>query len=144
MNRPDTILLIEDNEDDAYFMKQALRDAEIVNPLRHVEDGQAAIDYLAGHGEFADRVKHPIPMVVFLDLKLPYKNGHEVLQWIRSQPAFEKLVVIVLTSSDEPVDLKRSYQLGANSYVVKPPTPEQLLDLAEAFKLWWLRHNRVG
>ena len=144
MNRPDTILLVEDNEDDAYFMKQALRDAEIINPLRHVEDGQAAIDYLAGRGEFADRTKHPLPMVVFLDLKLPYKTGHEVLEWIRSQPALEKLVVIVLTSSDEPVDLKRSYQLGANSYVVKPPTPEQLLDLAEAFKLWWLRHNRIG
>lgn len=144
MSKPDTILLVEDNEDDAFFMKQALKDAEIANPFRHVEDGQAAIDYLAGTGKYADRQQYPLPMVVFLDLKLPFKTGHEVLQWIRAQPEFQKLVVIVLTSSNEPVDLKRSYQLGANSFVVKPPTPDQLLDLAEAFKLWWLRQNRVS
>jgi len=144
MSKPDTILLVEDNEDDAFFMKQALKDAEITNPFQHVEDGQAAIDYLAGTGKYADRQQYPLPMVVFLDLKLPFKTGHEVLQWIRAQPDFQKLVVIVLTSSNEPVDLKRSYQLGANSFVVKPPTPDQLLDLAEAFKLWWLRQNRVA
>lgn len=139
-----TILLVEDNEDDTFFMRQALKDAGISNPLQHVEDGQAAIDYLAGTGIYADRAKYPLPMIVFLDLKLPMKSGHEVLQWIRARKEFEKLIVIVLTSSNEPVDLKRSYQLGANSYVVKPPTPEQLIDLAEAFKLWWLRQNRVA
>lgn len=141
MTNPDTILLVEDNEDDAYFMKQALRDAEIANPLRHVEDGQEAVNYLSGIGKYADRGQYPLPMVVFLDLKLPFKSGHDVLRWIRSRSEFERLVVIVLTSSDEPVDLKRSYQLGANSYVVKPPTPEQLIDLTQAFKLWWLRQN---
>jgi CheY-like chemotaxis protein len=139
-----TILLVEDNEDDAFFMQQALKDAEIVNPLQIVEDGQQAIDYLAGMGRFADRQKYPLPMVVFLDLKLPIKSGHQVLEWIRAQPEFEKLIVIVLTSSNEPVDLNRSYHLGANSFVVKPPTPAQLLDLAGAFKLWWLKHNRVA
>lgn len=139
-----TILLVEDNEDDAFFMKQALIDAEILNPLQHVEDGQQAIDYLAGTGIYADRGKYPLPMVVFLDLKLPIATGHEVLAWIRRQPQFEKLVVIVLTSSNEPVDLNKSYKLGANSFVVKPPTSQQLLELAEAFKLWWLRQNRVA
>lgn len=138
------LLLVEDNEDDAFFMQQAVRDADIVNPLIHVEDGQQAIDYLAGSGRFADRGKYPLPMVVFLDLKLPLKSGHQVLTWIRAQPQFEKLIVIVLTSSNEPVDLNRSYQLGANSFVVKPPTAEQLLELAEAFKLWWLRQNHVA
>lgn len=138
------ILLVEDNEDDAFFMQQAVRDADIVNPLVHVEDGQQAIDYLAGAGRFTDRAKHPVPMVVFLDLKLPFKSGHQVLEWIRAQPQFAKLVVIVLTSSNEPVDLNRSYQLGANSFVVKPPGAKQLLELAEAFKLWWLRQNRVA
>lgn len=140
----DTILLVEDNQDDAFFMKQALKDAEIMNPLREVEDGQQAIDYLSGTGKFADRERFPLPAVVFLDLKLPMKTGHEVLQWIRAQPQFKKLIVIVLTSSNEPVDLNRSYQLGANSFVVKPPTPQELLKLAEAFKLWWLRQNRVA
>lgn len=141
---PDTILLVEDNEDDAFFMKQALKDAAIANPLQHVEDGQQAIDYLAGQGLYADRAKFPAPMIVFLDLKLPLKHGHDVLRWIRAQPELQKLIVIVLTSSNEPVDLKRSYQLGANSFVVKPPTPDQLVDLAEAFKLWWLRQNRAA
>lgn len=140
---PEPILLVEDNEDDAYFMQQAVRDAEIVNQVIHVEDGQQAIDYLAGEGRFTDRASHPLPMIVFLDLKLPYKTGHQVLEWIRAQPQFKKLIVIILTSSDEPVDLNRSYQLGANSYVVKPPTSEQLLELAASFKLWWLRQNRV-
>jgi CheY-like chemotaxis protein len=140
---PETILLVEDNEDDAFFMKQALKDAEIQNPMQLVEDGQEAINYLAGTGKYADRAKYPLPMIVFLDLKLPFKSGHQVLEWIRAQPEFKKLIVIVLTSSNEPVDLNRSYQLGANSFVVKPPTAAQLLELAEAFKLWWLRQNRV-
>jgi CheY-like chemotaxis protein len=138
------ILLVEDNEDDAFFMQQAVRDAEILNPVIHVEDGQQAIDYLSATGRFADRAQYPIPTVVFLDLKLPLKSGHQVLEWIRAQPQFQKLIVIVLTSSNEPVDLNRSYQLGANSFVVKPPTAQQLLELAEAFKLWWLRQNRVA
>jgi CheY-like chemotaxis protein len=82
-------------------------------------------------------------MVVFLDLKLPLKSGHEVLEWIRQQPQFAKLIVIVLTSSNEPVDLNRAYRNGANSYVVKPPTPEQLAELAKSFDLWWLGQNTV-
>lgn len=139
-----TILLVEDNEDDAFFMKRALRDAGIDNPVRLVEDGQQAIDYLSGTGAFANREENPLPMIVFLDLNLPYKTGHEVLEWIRRQPQFTKLVVIVLTSSNEPVDLNRAYKNGANSYVVKPPTPEQLTDLAKSFELWWLKQNTVG
>jgi CheY-like chemotaxis protein len=141
---PNTILLVEDNEDDAFFMRRALKDACIQNPVRHVEDGQQAIDYLAGSGDYADRDVHPLPMVVFLDLKLPFKSGHDVLQWIRNQPQFAKLVVIVLTSSNEPVDLDRAYKNGANSYVVKPPKPEDLTDLARSFELWWLKQNTVG
>ena len=136
------ILLVEDNEDDVFLMKRALKSAQISNPLHIVEDGQQAVDYLAGEGRFADREKHPFPAVVFLDLKLPLKGGLEVLEWIRSQEKFENLVVLVLTSSSEPSDLKRAYGLGANSYLVKPPTASQLLDLAKAFKWYWLEYNR--
>lgn len=139
-----TILVVEDNEDDAFFMKRALRDAGIANPVRILEDGQQAVDYLRGEGQFADRGQNPLPMIVFLDLKLPFKSGHEVLEWIRQQPQFAKLIVIVLTSSNEPVDLNRAYKNGANSYVVKPPTPEQLTELAKSFELWWLKQNTVG
>jgi len=137
------ILLVEDNEDDAFFMQRALRQAGIEHQLQIIPDGQQALDYLGGTGKYADRNAYPLPSIVFLDIKLPYKSGLEVLGWIRQQPDFEKLIVIVLTSSSEPIDLKRAYQLGANSFVVKPPTSEQLLELASAFKLWWLKQNKV-
>ncbi|MDB6125199.1 MAG: putative response regulator, CheY [Pedosphaera sp.] len=137
-----SILLVEDNEDDVFLMKRALKDAAIKNPLHIAEDGQEAVDYLSGAHRFSDRTQHPLPAVVFLDLKLPMKSGHEVLAWIRSQPHFESLVVVVLTSSDEPTDISKSYKLGANSYLVKPPTTEQLVDLAKAFKWYWLEYNR--
>ena len=136
------ILLVEDNEDDVFLMKRALKDARVVNPLQVVEDGQAALDYLAGNGEYADREAYPVPAIVFLDLKLPFISGHDVLAWIRQQKEFESLVVIVLTSSNEASDLSRCYALGANSYLVKPPTPEQLEDLAKAFKWYWLEYNQ--
>ena len=136
------ILLVEDNEDDVFLMKRALQGARVVNPLHVVEDGQEALDYLSGNGKFADRESHPLPAVVFLDLKLPYISGHDVLAWIRQQKEFESLVVIVLTSSNEASDLSRCYALGANSYLVKPPTPDQLEDLAKAFKWYWLEYNQ--
>jgi CheY-like chemotaxis protein len=136
------ILLVEDNEDDVFLMKRALKSAGIMNPLYVVDDGQQAVDYLSGSGAYADRATFPMPAIVFLDLKLPLKNGLDVLQWIRRNPEHEGLVVLVLTSSNEPTDLKRAYALGANSYLVKPPTAEQLIDLAKAFKWYWLEFNR--
>jgi len=136
------LLLVEDNEDDVFLMKRALQGAHVVNPLQVVEDGQEALDYLRGNGKFADRDQYPLPAVVFLDLKLPFVSGHDVLAWIRQQKEFETLVVIVLTSSNEASDLSRCYSLGANSYLVKPPTPEQLEDLAKAFKWYWLEYNQ--
>jgi CheY-like chemotaxis protein len=136
-----TILLVEDNEDDVFLMERAIKGAGIINPLFVVEDGQEAIDYLSGAGRYSNRDIHPIPSIVFLDLKLPIKGGLDVLRWIRSKTELETLVVIVLTSSNEPSDLKQSYRLGANSYVVKPPTASQLLDLAKAFKWYWLQFN---
>jgi CheY-like chemotaxis protein len=139
-----TILLVEDNEDDVFLMKRALREAGITNPLRVLNDGLEAIDYLGGTGPFAQREPLPAQVLVLLDLKLPRRSGHEVLEWIRQQPQFAKLIVIILTSSSEPVDLNRAYRAGANSYVVKPPTATQLLELTEAFKLWWLTQDRVG
>jgi CheY-like chemotaxis protein len=136
------ILLVEDNEDDAFLMQRALKAAAIANPLFIVEDGQQAIDYLSGSGAYSDRSKHPIPAIVLLDLKLPIKDGLEVLAWIRNQPQFENMVIVVLTSSSEPSDLRRAYSLGANSYIVKPPTSSQLTDLVRAFKWYWLEFNR--
>lgn len=136
------ILLVEDNEDDVFLMKRAIAGAGITNRLSIAEDGQQAIDYLAGEGVFADRAKYPAPAVALLDLKLPIRGGLQVLQWIRSRADLEGLIVVVPTSSSEPSDLSEAYRLGANSYIVKPPTAVQLLDLAKAFKRYWLEFNR--
>jgi CheY-like chemotaxis protein len=144
MKTSGVILLVEDNEDDVFLMQRAIKTAAITNPLHIVEDGRQAVDYLSGAGKFADRAAYPLPSIVFLDLKLPLMRGHDVLAWIRSQPELKNLVVVVLTSSNEPSDLKEAYRLGANSYVVKPPTAQQLLDMAKAFKWYWLEFNEFA
>jgi CheY-like chemotaxis protein len=139
MTPANAILLVEDNEDDVFLMKHALNGAGVTNPVLVVETGQQAIDYLSGANRYQDRTRYPMPVIVFLDLKLPLMSGHEVLAWIRGQRQLESLVVVVLTSSNEPSDVRRSYSLGANSYLVKPLSAQQLLDLAKAFKWSWLQ-----
>ena len=138
------LLLVEDSEHDVFLMKRALKQAEIHNPVYVVGDGEQAIDYLSGNGEFADREAYPFPALVFLDLKLPLKSGHDVLEWIRQAAGMSELVVVVLTSSDEPSDINRAYKLGANSYLVKPPSLIQLRDLAKSFKWYWLQYNQFA
>lgn len=133
-----TILLVEDSEDDVFIMKHALKRAGVANPLQVVTDGQMAIDYLAGKGRFSDRGRFPLPFIVFLDLKLPYVHGHEVLSWIHTEEALNSLVVIVLTSSNEERDHQRAYALGARSYLVKPPTPDALLEVIASLRSYWL------
>lgn len=136
------LLLVEDNDDDVVLMRRAIRSAGIENAVQVVEDGQVAIEYLMGNGVFADRQAHPLPGIVLLDLKLPRVSGLEVLEWIRNNPGTRSLVVIVLTSSNQPSDMRKAYQLGANSFVVKPGDFEQLQDFAKSFKSYWLLHNR--
>jgi CheY-like chemotaxis protein len=142
MNTTKAILLVEDDENDVLLMKRALKDADVRNPLFVVEDGQEAMDYLSGSGKFKERDIYPLPAIIFLDLKLPYRSGLEVLAWARKEKTLEGIVIVVLTSSNEPSDLRQAYRLGANSYVVKPPTSEQLVELAKAFKWYWLKFNR--
>lgn len=137
-------MLVEDNEDDVFLMRHALTSAGVTNPVFVVETGAQAVDYLSGTGEFRDRKKFPLPTVVFLDLKLPLMSGHEVLAWVRAQRQLEGLVVVVLTSSNEPSDVRRSYSLGANSYLVKPLTARQLLDLAKALNWTWIRRAQAA
>jgi CheY-like chemotaxis protein len=127
MNEPiKTLLLIEDNEDDVFLMRRALRKANISLPLQVAMDGQEALDYLSGLGKFADRSSFPVPSLVFLDLKLPYVHGFEVLQWIRQQEPLKHLPVVILTSSPEERDRHQADQLGAKAYFVKPPNGDLL------------------
>ncbi|HKQ36494.1 MAG TPA: response regulator [Verrucomicrobiae bacterium] len=133
-----TILLVEDNEDDVFLMTRALTQAGINNPVRVAEDGRAAIHYLSGQGVFEDRAAHPLPALILLDLKLPITSGFEVLSWIRGQAQLKALPVVVVTSSDEPADLERAAGLKADAYIVKPPAPSQLVELADQLKWHWL------
>jgi CheY-like chemotaxis protein len=141
MKTSQTILLVEDNSDDVFFMRRAFKHARIEEPLHVLTDGQQALEYLLGNGRHSDRNKHPLPGLVLLDLKLPYKTGLEVLQEVRAIPALNPLPILVLTSSSERSDVLSACKLGANAFIVKPSDPIALNDLAHAIKNFWLRFN---
>lgn len=132
------IALIEDNEDDIFFMQRALKEAGIGNPVILLRNGRNALDYLEGAGPYADRILHPLPFLVLLDLKLPIVSGFEVLKSVRSHSVLGALVVIVLTTSGEYRDVRAAYLAGANAYLVKPPGSVRLLDQMKALRLFWL------
>lgn len=135
------ILQVEDEANEVFLLQRAFLQAGIANPVQVATDGQMAIDYLAGSGGFADRARFPMPGLVLLDLKLPRRSGREVLEWIRSQPELNKLVVIVFTSAQYVGDISLAYELGANSFVLKPVDFTQYVEVARLLKGWWLRHN---
>jgi CheY-like chemotaxis protein len=135
------ILQIEDNENDILFLRRAFQKAQVPNPLYSVRSGRQAVEYLSGIGDYADREKYPMPCLVLLDLKMPGMFGLEVLKWIREQPEFKMLIVLILTSSAEPVDVEQAYRLGANSYLVKPLSLEETFNLIQFIKTIWLTHN---
>jgi CheY-like chemotaxis protein len=143
MNPDGTILLVEDNPDDVFFMERAFKAADIKNPLRVVTDGQEAIDYLAGAGKFADREAFPVPCLMLLDLKLPRKTGHEVLKWRRQREDLASLIVIALTTSREPNDITEAYRLAVNAYLVKPTSPAELADIMAKIRDFWIGLNVV-
>ena len=136
-----TIALVEDNEDDLFFMKRALKSADIANPLQVLTNGTEAIGYLAGRGGFSDRAKYPLPFLLLLDLKLQDMSGFEVLRWIKGDALLQNLAVIVLTTSGESRDIEMAYTLRANSFLVKPSGADRLLDLVIALKQYWFIHN---
>jgi CheY-like chemotaxis protein len=136
------ILLVEDNPDDVLFIERAFRSTSISAPLRVLEDGVTAMDYLAGRGEFNDRAAHPLPALVLLDLNMPRASGFDVLRWLREQPKLRRLPVVVLTSSAQDEDIARAYDLGVNSYVVKPSGLKEIRDVAHQIEGYWLTLNQ--
>ena len=136
-----TILLVEDDPYDAKLIQRAVHKARITNPVQTVADGQAAVDYLTGQAPYDDRDRFPMPILMLLDLKLPKKSGFEVLQWLRQQPGIGRLPVVVLTSSNQMDDINNAYDLGANSYLVKPVGSEALVDMLKTVELYWLITN---
>ncbi len=136
-----TILLVEDEENDVVFMEMALKKSGLGSAFQVAEDGQEAIDYLSGAREFANRERFPIPALVFLDLNLPRVMGMDVLKWIRDQPELDAMVVIILTSSQQRSDIRRACSLGANSYLVKPSNPLAMGEIVDLVKRYWLQLN---
>lgn len=135
------ILLVEDDPTDVLMIRRALSKAGVANPVHVVSDGDAAVAYLSGAEPYADRARYPFPLLAILDLKLPRRSGHEVLAWLRAEPVLRRLPVVILTSSRASIDLERAYDLGANSYLVKPVDSAALVDMMAAVRQYWLGVN---
>jgi CheY-like chemotaxis protein len=143
MNAADcTVLLVEDNPDDVLLTSRAFKRANLFSPIQVVEDGDKAISYLSGAPPYNDRDRYPIPVLVLMDLKLPRRSGLEVLKWIRSVPALKSMPVVVLTSSAENKDVNSAYDLGANSYLVKPVGFDALFDMVKTLQPYWVIMNK--
>jgi CheY-like chemotaxis protein len=125
------VLLIEDNRDDVFLMQRAVKKSGVPWTLQVAMDGQEALDFFSGSGKFSDRNQFPMPSLVFLDLKLPYVSGFDVLSSMQSQPELREILVIILTSSPEDRDQQRALELGAKGYLIKPPTGEVLRKIAD-------------
>jgi CheY-like chemotaxis protein len=140
MNHPhSSILLIEDNEDDILFLKRSFAKAEVSLPLVIKKDGLQAIEHLTALIDKSNPFSNEhLPSLALLDLKLPLKNGFEVLSWIRSQPQLEHLPVLILSSSNVQKDIDRAHRLGATGYLVKPSSLDRLLKLVQMIKMRWL------
>lgn len=133
-----TVLLAEDDPDDVLLTQLAFEKARLLNPLQVVRDGEEAMAYLRGDGRYADRVKYPLPILLLLDLKMPKVSGFQVLEWLRSKPLLDQLPVAIMTSSDHDPHISRAYELGADSYLIKPPDAEALLALVQRLHAYWL------
>jgi CheY-like chemotaxis protein len=136
------ILMVEDNPMDAELTIRALKNGGLANKLLWVKDGQQALDFLFRQGEFAER-EDTVPRIVLLDLKMPKVDGIEVLRAIRADARTKQVPVVIMTSSQEEQDVVRSYELGVNSYVVKPVDFNAMAELVRQAGYYWLAINRT-
>ncbi len=138
----DEILLVEDNPNDEELALRALRKYNLADSIHVVRDGAQALNYIFCEGEYAGRNIGQLPKVILLDLKLPKVSGHEVLERIKSDARTQSIPVVVLTSSDQSPDIQKCYNLGANSYIVKPVDFEQFTESVRQIGLYWLLLNQ--
>jgi CheY-like chemotaxis protein len=137
------ILIVEDNPDDAELAIRALKKSRLANHVIHLIDGAEALDFLFGSGQYTGRNINNLPKVILLDLKMPKVNGLEVLQRIKSDPLTKTIPVVILTSSAEDPDIKKSYELGANSYIVKPVEFNNFAKIISDLGMYWLVINKM-
>ena len=143
MSEQALFLLVEDNEDHVVLIRRAFTKSKIVNPVQVVPNGEEAIAYLQGTGRFANRAEFPLPALILLDLKLSGMDGFDVLRWIRAQPSLQAIRVIVLTSSNAIKDVNLAYQLGANSFLIKPVDFDDFVRLTQALQGYWLWFDKA-
>lgn len=137
-----TILVADDEEAAHVLIHRAFHAAKSSCALQIVTNGEEAINYLMGAGSYSNRDQYPMPVLVLLDLKMPRKDGFAVLKWMREQPKFKRLVTVVFSTSDEPEDVNRAYDLGANSFLVKSPLFAEFTELVRSLDNYWFKHNR--
>ena len=135
------ILVVEDRKDDVVLIRDAFRKAAVKNPLFIVRDGAEAQAYLEGTGKYRQRAEFPLPNLVLLDLKMPKMDGFELLEWIRNHSAFKALRIVVLTSSQDIYDVSKAYELGANSFLVKPHDFMNFTAMMRTLGSFWVRHS---
>ena len=138
-----TVLHVEDDPNDVLLMQRAFQKVNPQAQIQAVSDGDKAVAYLSGRDAYQDRDKHPLPNLILLDLKMPRKSGLEVLAWIREQPQFKRAIVLIFTSSKHDQDINRAYELGANSYLVKPVGFDALLEMTRTINLYWGSINQM-
>lgn len=141
MDKKALILLVEDNKMDVALTLDAFREAHLINKIQVAHNGEEALQYLFGEGEFADRKAYPMPSIVLLDLKMPGIDGFEVLRRIKSTDEIKRIPVIILTSSKEEGDRALGYDYGANSYLVKPVSFEGFLEVVKKVLDYWITLN---
>ncbi|HZY79049.1 MAG TPA: response regulator [Cyclobacteriaceae bacterium] len=137
------ILLVEDTRSDAEMTIRAIRKANISNNIVHLKDGQEALDFLFGNGEYEGRNTNMKPKVIMLDLKMPKVDGLELLERLKNDLSTKNIPVVVLTSSKENPDIDKCYQLGVNSYIVKPVASIDFMETVANLGLYWVLHNQV-
>lgn len=136
-------LIVEDNPDDATLLRRAFVKSKILNPVHVVSTADEAVAYLTGTGKYQNRAEYPLPSLVLLDLKLPGMSGHEFLAWLRKQDGLRGLRVVVLSSSDDMRDVNQAYQLGANSFLIKPADFERFVEISVALGGYWVWLDRA-
>lgn len=132
------ILMADDDEDDRLLTRAALEESRLTNQLMFVQDGEELMDYLHQRGRFSDPEKCPRPGLILLDLNMPRKDGREALREIKSDASLRQIPVVVLTTSKAEEDIYRSYDLGANSFIIKPVTFESLVNVMKVLGRYWL------
>ena len=136
MNENQTILLVDDSENDIFLTRTAFENAQLTNPIQEAHNGDEAIAYLEGKPPFHDRTRFPLPALMLLDLNMPRRDGFQVLQWLRAQPGLKRLTVVILTASLREEDIDRAFDLGANAFLVKPTSIQGLTSIARCLRDW--------